>query len=307
MEWRYAYPKVKLSTFRDFMSYVEEHYGSELETVKGDGGPYWEDGYATDAHYLAIDRSSQQRAPSAEKLSTIATYFEKNVSGPAEQIRTMWNDLVLYAEHTFTSWGGYSRPESEETLRQFEVKDHFAVDGRLRVNGILDQSLSQLADKIHVPATALVVFNPLNWTRSELVETDLDAGNSILEYPDKTPVSLEVLARHAGYNRVRFLARDVPSLGYRCYQVTPRNPQADPSAAEETSLPRPTRLRTPTTGSRWTPPRAPSRASWTSNSTANSWTPPAPTASTNISMFRAATARRNWSSCASRCPSPSLP
>ena len=231
----YAYPKIKLSTFRDFMAYTEQHYGSQLETVKGDGGPYWEDGYATDAHYLAIDRSSQQRAPSAEKLSTLATYFEKNVSGPAEEIRTMWYDLVLYAEHTFTSWGGYARPESEETLRQFEVKDHFAEDGRLRVNAILDQSLSQLADKIHVPATALVVFNPLNWTRSELVETDLDAGNAILEYPAKTPVPLEVLARRPGYNRVRFLARDVPSLGYRCYQVAPANQPPNPPAA--TSLP----------------------------------------------------------------------
>ena len=76
----------------------------------------------------------------------------------------MWNDLVLYAEHTFTSWGGYSRPQSDETVRQFEVKDQFAVDGRLRVNAILDQSLSQLADKIHVPAPAFVVFNPLSWT-----------------------------------------------------------------------------------------------------------------------------------------------
>jgi len=233
---QYAYPTIKLSTFPDFMRYIDQHYGSELETVKGDGGPYWEDGYGTDAHYLAIDRSSQQRAPSGEKLSTIATYFEKNVSGPANEIRAMWNDLVLYAEHTFTSWGGYSRPESEETLRQFEVKDHFAVDGRLRVNAVLDQSLSQLADKIRVPATAFVVFNPLSWTRSDLVETDLDAGDTILEYPGKTAVQLEVIARHAGYNRVRFLARDVPSLGYRCYQVVqPHRPA--PARPEETSLP----------------------------------------------------------------------
>jgi hypothetical protein len=233
---QYAYPIIRLSTFRDFMRYIDQHYGSELETVKGDGGPYWEDGYATDAHFLAIDRSNQQRAPSAEKLSTIATYFEKNVSGPADEIRAMWSDLVLYAEHTFTSWGGYSRPESEEALRQFEVKDHFAVDGRLRVNAVLDQSLSQLADKIHVPATAFVVFNSLNWTRSDLVETDLEAGDTILEYPGKTPVQFEVLASHGDYNHIRFLARDVPSLGYRCYEVA-QLPQPAPARPEETSVP----------------------------------------------------------------------
>jgi len=216
---RYAYPHIRLATFPDFMRYIDQHFGPELETVRGDGGPYWEDGYATDADYLAIDRSSQQRAPSAEELATIATYFEPTVSGPADEVRAMWNDLLLYAEHTFTSWGGYSRPQSEETIRQFEVKDQFAADGRLRVNAILDQSLSQLADKIHVAAPAFVVFNPLSWTRSGLVETDLDAGDSIVEYPGKAPVALEIVARHSGYNHVRFLARDVPSLGYRCYQV----------------------------------------------------------------------------------------
>jgi alpha-mannosidase len=230
---QYAYPRIQLSTFPDFMRYIDQHYGSDLETVTGDGGPYWEDGYGTDAHYLTIDRANQQRAPSAEKLSTIATYVDRNVSSPADEIRAMWNNLVLYAEHTFTSSGGYSRPESDETLRQFEVKDHFATDGHLRVNAILDQSFSQLADRIHVPATAFVVFNSLNWSRSGLVETDLDAGSGIAEYPGKTPVPFEVLARHGGYNHIRFLTRDVPSLGYRCYEVIP----AQRPAAPENPLP----------------------------------------------------------------------
>jgi hypothetical protein len=230
---KYAYPKMILATFPEYMQYIEQHYGSELPTVVGDGGPYWEDGYGTDVHYLAIDRSSQQRAPSAEKLATIATFLHPTVSGPAGEVRRMWDDLVLYAEHTFTSWGGYSRPDSEETLRQFATKDRFAVDGRERVNAILDQSLSQLADQIHVPAPAMIVFNSLNWTRSELVETDLDAGYVILEYPGRTPAPVEVLAHHSDYDHVRFFARDVPSLGYRCYQAMPRQEHATAPPGEE--------------------------------------------------------------------------
>ena len=231
---KFAYPRMILATFPDYMRYIDQHYGSELPTIVGDGGPYWEDGYGTDAHYLAIDRASQQRAPSAEKLATIATFLHPTVSGPAGQVRRMWDDLVLYAEHTFTSWGGYSRPDSEETIRQFAAKDQFAVDGRERVNAILDQALSQLADQIHVAAPAMVVFNSLNWTRSDLVETDLDAGRVILEYSGRTPVPVEVLAHHADYDHVRFMARDVPSLGYRCYQVVSGKEHAPPG---ETALP----------------------------------------------------------------------
>jgi len=219
---KYAYPRMILATFRDYMQYVDQHFGADLPTVVGDGGPYWEDGYGTDAHYLAIDRSTQQRAPSAEKLATIAAFLHPNLSGPAATIRSMWDDLVLYAEHTFTSWAGYSRPDSEETIRQLATKDQFAVDGRQRVNAVLDQALSQLADQIHVPAPGGLVFNPLNWARSELVETDLDADFDIVESSGGSPLPVEVLAHHEGYDHVRFLARDVPSLGYRYYPAVPR-------------------------------------------------------------------------------------
>jgi hypothetical protein len=230
----YAYPKMILSTFPDYFRYVDQHYGSELETVTGDFGPYWEDGLGTDSHYVAIDRSSQQRAPSADKLAAIATFLQQDVAGPKESLQQMWEDLVLYAEHTFTSWGGYSRPESEESVRQLATKDQFATDGRERINAIVDGALSQIADQIHVPPVAMVVFNTLNWARDGLVEADLDAHSAILEYPGMQPVPFEVLHHYQDYDHVRFLARDVPSLGYKCYQLAPSR---DPAPPGETLLP----------------------------------------------------------------------
>jgi hypothetical protein len=62
----YAYPKFIISSFPDYFKYVEQKYGSQLATVNGDGGPYWEDGVATDAKNTSIDRGNQSRAVSAE-------------------------------------------------------------------------------------------------------------------------------------------------------------------------------------------------------------------------------------------------
>lgn len=226
----YSYPHFVIATFPDYFRYVDTHFGSELPTITGDGGPYWEDGVGTDARYAAIDRIDQQRALSAEKLSTLGTYVQKNVAGEQAQIRAMWRNLILYAEHTFTSWGGYSRPRSEETRRQQFTKDQFVVNARQDINSIVDQSMSQLADQIHIPAPAIVVFNSLSWKRSGLVETDLNDGMAIQEYPSNKTVPYQILRRGSGYNHVRFLARDVPSMGYRCYQIVRSSAPAAPTS-----------------------------------------------------------------------------
>lgn len=215
----YAYPKFVIGTFPDYFHYIDSRFGKELPTVIGDGGPYWEDGIGSDAPYAAIDRVNQQRALSAEKLSTLGSYVQPNVAGEQGLIRKMWQNLILYSEHTFTSWGGYDRPKSEETERQQFTKEQFVVNARQEINSIVDQSMSQLADQIHVPASSIVVFNPLSWQRSSLVETDLDDGRVIKEYPSMQVVPYEIVRRGSGYNRVRFMAQDVPALGYKCYQM----------------------------------------------------------------------------------------
>ena len=223
----YAYPKFVLATFPDYFRYIEKNYGAALETVSGDGGPYWDDAPGTDAWYAALDRADQQRAPSAEEISTLATVLSPQLAPPRELIARTWDDLVLYAEHTWSSWGSYSRPESEETVRQFDVKHQRVMDARVAVNALADQSLSQLVDQIHLPARALVVFNPLNWTRSELVEADLDRGMALAEYPDMKLVPVEVMSHGPGYDHVRFLANGVPSFGYKCYRIGPATGQAE--------------------------------------------------------------------------------
>jgi len=48
-------------------------FRNSIPTVRGDGGPYWEDGIGSDALYAAIEKENEGRAPSAEKLATIGT------------------------------------------------------------------------------------------------------------------------------------------------------------------------------------------------------------------------------------------
>ena len=68
-----------------------------------------------------------------------------------------------------------------------------------------------------IPADTLLVFNPLSWQRSSLVEIDLDNGLELVDLATKQPVPYEVLSTGPEYHHIRFLAQDVPSVGYKAY------------------------------------------------------------------------------------------
>lgn len=221
-EWNaeYTYPKMVFGRFADYFRYVDEHFGPSLPTVVGGGGDYWEDDMGTDALSTSIDRATQQQALSAEKLSTIVTYTDKNWAGPADLIQKMWANLVMYAEHTF-SWGGsYSHPFHQQTVRQLEVKNQFALDSRAEARAVLDQSLDELQYQVRIEPPFLLVFNSLNWPRSGMVNLDLFDNRMITEYPSGAPVPVEVVGRDdPNFAHVRFMAYDVPSMGYKCYRI----------------------------------------------------------------------------------------
>jgi hypothetical protein len=233
----YTYPKFILSTFPDYFRYIEKKYGSQLATVTGDGGPYWEDGAGSDAKNTAIDRNSQSRAVSAEKLSTVSRYLNPSLAVPRQLLDRIWTNLLLYAEHTWDSWDSVYRPDSLESVGQLATKDSYAAESQQAVSALARQSLSQIAYQIHMPSSSLVVFNSLSWSRSGLVELDLNRDAIVTEYPTKNPVPFEILSEGAGYRHVRFLATDVPAMGFKCYSLQVQredNGGSAPAAAETT-------------------------------------------------------------------------
>jgi len=230
---QYAYPKFVITTFPGYFHYIDTKYGAQLPTVTGDGGPYWEDGFGSDAKFTAIDRNDQQRATSAEKLSTIALFLDPDLAPPRHLIASMWQNLLLYAEHTFDSWNSISQPRSEEAKRQLATKNEYVRASQGEIDSLTERSLSQIANEIHMPSSTLLVFNTLSWARSGVVNLDLDNDRSVAEYPSLKPVPLEVLRKGRGYDRVRFLARDVPAMGFECYKIVSRKKNAPPLAVEK--------------------------------------------------------------------------
>ncbi len=232
---QYAYPKLKYATFPDFFSYLSKH-AHNLPTYKLDGGPYWEDGVGSDAYYTAEDRANQNSAPAAEVLSSVTHSINPNLNPPAGLFDDIWKNIVLFAEHTWASYNSISQPDSEEAVKQLRVKDSRADRASLEIEDVTNRSLSQLANEIHVPAGMLVVFNPLSWPRDAVVETDLPEHRQLTDLTTKKNVPFEVMYKKEGFMHVRFIAKNLPPAGYKCFRISKGNQPTPQMHSNETTI-----------------------------------------------------------------------
>jgi len=238
-EWNkiYAYPHLKYSGFAEAIGHIAGQFGDALPVVRGDGGPYWEDGIASTARSAALERTNEHRALAAEKFSTLSSLVNPRLRPDAQAFKQLWNTMVLYDEHTWGDNRSVSDPQSQEAVRQLAIKEGFASEAKKRVDDLLWRSLAALADSISDPPNTLLVFNPLSWQRSSLVEIDLEKGLELVDLTTHQTVPYEILSTGPDYRHVRFLAQDVPSVGYKAYAMKPaQQPPPTPPAPSEGTL-----------------------------------------------------------------------
>jgi hypothetical protein len=245
-EWnaQFEYPRLAFAGFGEALEKISAGVENRLPVVRGDGGPYWEDGIASDAAYAAIERENERRAVSAEKLSTIAALVDPRSHPPRSALDSMWDSIFVMNEHTW-GWGrSVTEPHSEDSERELAYKRLRAVMARDRVDYVLDRAMTTIAGSVETPARALVVFNTLNWRRDGWVEFDLQKTRELVDLETRRVVPVEVLHDEPAYQRVRFMAHAVPPMGYRTFHVRDKAPSQ--TASTTTSAKTSTNTSSPT-------------------------------------------------------------
>ncbi|NOY82797.1 MAG: hypothetical protein GXP31_17500 [Kiritimatiellaeota bacterium] len=216
-EWnkQYAYPKLILCRNAEFFRYIEKNYGDRLPVVRGSGGTYWEDGAASSARETALNRRAHEALANAEKLFAFLHRLDPAVDVPETALQDTWRNCLLYDEHTWGAHCSVSQPESDFTKAQWKVKTQFAHDADRAARSLLHDALSSLALHLQADTASVVVFNPLNWSRTDVVEVDLPGGRRVEDSRGRPAPACRV------DGKVVFLARDVPPCGYRVYRLRP--------------------------------------------------------------------------------------
>lgn len=230
----YAYPHLRYSGFHEALTEIQKQFGDSIATIRGDGGPYWDDGVASDARYVAIERQNEARAQTAEKLATVVPFVDSALKSDTAELNRMWKNMVLMDEHTWTSFNSVTDPTSSEAVDQLAVKHRYAENAAADIDFITRRSMASLVNRIPVGMGSLVVFNSLNWQRDGLVTLDIDKGFEIVDSVTSQPVDFETLRGGSSFSHVRFLAHDVPALGYKVYRLQPSK-VSEPSTASQRS------------------------------------------------------------------------
>ena len=227
----YAYPTIKYSGFHDALENIAGQFGNEIPSVRGDGGPYWEDGIASDAYFAALERQNENLGPSAEKLATLASLIDPRTAPDKVDLDRMWTDMLLMDEHTWEADISISDPTSQEAVKQLAVKDSYAMNARARADSIARNSMATLADSISTGSGSLIVFNTLNWQRSGLVTVDLKKTNVIIDSSTGQAIPVDVISTGSEFQNVGFVATNVPAIGYKVFQLRSTNTPVAPSAS----------------------------------------------------------------------------
>src|SRR5882724_648541 len=226
----YAWPKFEFSTVLSAMQRIEHEWKGDFPVVRGDFGPYWEDGYGSDAAHTAIHRENQHRITTAEIMGTAVSSIDTRVRPDKAMLDDAWFNELLYDEHTWTYVSATTQPEHHQTEDQIALKGSRATRTRDDINESIQREWAQLEALVRTKDNSVAVFNSLNWVRSGIVETDLPNGTTLVDSSTGAEVPVETLFKGKGISlpgfgpgsvRVRFLAAAVPAVGYKLFAIKP--------------------------------------------------------------------------------------
>ena len=213
-------PLYKQGTFGDAFSAILrecDEKGAHLPVTSRDMSLYHAATALSRLDLKIANRLAENILLDAEKFATIATLLGARY--PEKAVDKAWRQL-LCGQHHDSITGTHNEISFVDLVNSYREALELAVDVRDRAQAYLGSAVAA-PDK----GQPLVVFNSLAWTRTDVVRTRVNGprdGFAILDARGKN-VPYDVLSVDAdGASEIAFVAVDLPSLGYRTYQIAPK-------------------------------------------------------------------------------------
>ncbi len=230
-QWNAKHKEVqlKIATPPEFLKYIETKYAAQIPTFKGEWSGLWSEAKTQSPNISALARYAHDHAPAAESLWS-AISMTRKIPFPVGNYTSIYDLMFTYDEHSGAGNNGWiqlnSREPLEEQNRQYV---RFMSKAREEVDFLLNQGLSVMAQPSRYEAIVpqksanswiAMIYNGLSWNRSDVVKLKSPQENlRIAEIKDLTNnqrVNFDVDED----GEAIFVAQNVPSFGYKTYEIT---------------------------------------------------------------------------------------
>ncbi|AFY54449.1 alpha-mannosidase [Rivularia sp. PCC 7116] len=178
--------------------------------------------YTTHGDQKLYNRRGENLLYEAELFASLAS-ISCGVDYPKAEFEAAWKKLLFNQFHDILPGSSIEEVYQDAEPEWQEMQS--------TASGILKQSLETLASQINLPqppqpgSLPVVVFNSLNWQRSEVVSVSLPEETNNQQWLIYDSSGNQITSQLDADSKLLFLAEDIPAIGYQLYWLTPnQNP-----------------------------------------------------------------------------------
>jgi alpha-mannosidase len=218
-----VFPNLKLSTSHEFFSSLSEEEKSRL--------PLWNSElylerfrgcYTSQARTKKHNRETQVQIKSAEKMASVASLY--GYEYPRKWIFDVWRMILFNQFHDVLPGTSINAVYHDTELDYSKASELASL--------ITDRSIETLLKNIDTqgPGKALVIFNPLSWSRTgpvflKLDDREMNKEWQVIDENGNTVPAQKVEKEEINASLV-FIAKDIPAFGYSVYHLIQNMPAA---------------------------------------------------------------------------------
>ncbi|HUX94943.1 MAG TPA: glycosyl hydrolase-related protein [Bacteroidales bacterium] len=223
-------PAIKYATGTEYLEAVSKG-NQDFDIIEGERPDVWLYIHGP-SHQRALkaSREGSRLLTAAEKFATFDALQKGSFADyPQYELTRAWENAI-YPDH---GWGGKHGDLTDRAFRTaYET-------GREIASSVFEKSMKNIASRINFSGKGIpvTVFNPLSWDRTDIVKFTMDVegndDNTFRLIDEKgNEIAYQIIDDHEiTGNRDEvitflFVAKDVPSVGYRTYYLEKSEPSA---------------------------------------------------------------------------------
>jgi alpha-mannosidase len=218
--------QVIVSNEIDFFKDFETTYGSSIHGLSCTFGNEWDIYIAALAEVSSKVKRAVEKLRGAEAVASLVSLFGSVPMAANEADRDQaYINMGLYYEHDWTADGPVSRNERATWQRNLATNISSYADN------LFNTSVSMLSPLIKAENTnQYFVFNQLSWQRTDVAYLPYPGGSQwkVKDHVSGNEIASQLVTR-SGKQYIQIIAKNMPPLGYKVYEILPEAASSFPN------------------------------------------------------------------------------